>query len=349
MVGAAAHAGSDVSPPTRLNLPLVARRPAGRDFTRLILDAPSEWLSLPGQFVNILCESDPRAATASEGRPLDDGDAADWPQATGIELSRRWPVVRRPLSISRVRVAEGSGRGEAVLAKSVGEGSKRRRIRLELLVRTVGTGTRFLASRPVGTALDVVGPLGNHFTPPADDRTCILVGGGCGVAPLFGLADYLHALGKPVICVVGANTAAGLPLEFREPPEPTGERIAAATCVADFAGPGIRVILTTDDGSAGFRGTATEALDQYFRGDGAGSAVALYGCGPEPMLRALARLAGERRLDCQVSTEGFMGCGIGVCLSCARKRRDAASEKGWTLKLTCRDGPVVDATEIVWE
>jgi dihydroorotate dehydrogenase electron transfer subunit len=116
--------------------------------------------------------------------------------------------------------------------------------------------------------------------------------------------------------------------------------------VAEFAGSGAAVVLATDDGTAGFRGTATAALEQYFRSAWLGEPVALYGCGPEPMLRALVRLARERKFLCQVSLEGFMGCGIGVCLSCARKRLDPASEKGWTFKLTCRDGPVVDADDI---
>ena len=77
--------------------------------------------------------------------------------------------------------------------------------------------------------------------------------------------------------------------------------------------------------------------------------MAFYGCGPEPMLRALAGLAQRRQAPCQVSLEQFMGCGIGVCLSCVRKMRDPASEAGWTYRLTCRDGPVVDAADIVWE
>jgi dihydroorotate dehydrogenase electron transfer subunit len=317
--------------PGRRDLPLVDRRPVGRDYTRLLLEAPADWRSLPGQFVNILCESDGRSAIASEGRPLDVGDSAEggageWPVATGLELGRRWPVVRRPLSISRVVVSGG-------------------RLQLSLLVRTVGTGTLFVASRPVGATLDVVGPLGKPFTPPPDGRLCILVGGGCGVAPIFGLADYLHDLGNPVIGFFGAGTLEGLPLDFLQPPEATEHRIAMAQNVAEFADSGIPLVLATDDGTAGFRGTATAALEQYFRVAWLGEPVMLYGCGPEPMLRALVRLARERKLPCQVSLEGFMGCGIGVCLSCARKRSDPASEKGWTLKLTCRDGPVVDADD----
>jgi dihydroorotate dehydrogenase electron transfer subunit len=308
----------DASRPRRLDLRVAGRLPAGRDFTRLVLDAPADWLSLPGQFVNVLCESDARAVLASENRPLDDADAADWPQATGLELSRRWPLVRRPLSISRVRRAGGD-------------------VRLELLVRTVGCGTRWLANRAVGATLDVVGPLGNAFAPPADERLCVLLGGGCGMAPIFGLADALTDLGRKCVLILGARTVADVPLAL----DAGAERIAAAEC------PGADLRLATDDGSAGFRGTAVAALAALLDGEAAGRPVALYGCGPEPMLMALAQLAVARGLPCQVSLEGFMGCGIGVCLSCARKRRDPSNEKGWTLKLTCRDGPVVDARELV--
>ena len=76
--------------------------------------------------------------------------------------------------------------------------------------------------------------------------------------------------------------------------------------------------------------------------------LALYGCGPERMMRALARLAERRDAPCQVSLECFMGCGIGVCLSCAAKMRDPASEKGWTYRMTCQEGPVADARDVVW-
>lgn len=319
-----ANAQHPAAPPRRLDLALLERRPAGRDYVRLVLDAPPDWHSLPGQFINVLCESDPAAARASEGRTLDDADPADWPRTTGLELGRRWPFVRRPLSISRVLTGGG-------------------RVRLELLVRTVGSGTRFLATRPVGATVDVVGPLGNWFTPPPDDRLCVLVGGGCGLAPLFGLSDSLAGEGKRCAVVLGATSAGAIPVTRR------GTAGAGHEAVGEFAGSGVEAVLATDDGSAGFRGTAVAAVEAHLDGAWAGDAVALYGCGPEAMLRALTALAAARGLPCQVSLEGFMGCGIGVCLSCARKRRDAARSAGWTYRLTCRDGPVVDVREILWE
>ena len=93
----------------------------------------------------------------------------------------------------------------------------------------------------------------------------------------------------------------------------------------------------------------TDALKTYLAEARTSEPIVFYGCGPMPMLKALSATAQERRVPCQVSLERFMGCGIGVCLSCAMKRRDAASEKGWTYRLTCRDGPVVEAGEMIWD
>jgi dihydroorotate dehydrogenase electron transfer subunit len=330
MAGESVAGGSDVAAPRRLDLPLLARRPAGSSFVRLILDAPPDWDSLPGQFINALCESDPQAVMAAEGRVLDDAEGGEWPQTTGLELARRWPLVRRPLSISRVFRDAG-------------------RVRLDILVRAVGAGTQWLASRPVGATLNLVGPLGNHFTLPEGDRLCLLVGGGCGVAPIFGLADYLVALGRRSVAFLGAANIHKMPTTFRELPEPTHHAIALTDDVSEFAESETPTVVATDDGSAGYFGTASAALEEYLRTLWKGEPVALYGCGPMPMIRALGETARRRDLPCQVSLEGFMGCGIGVCLSCATKRHEPASEKGWTFRLTCRDGPVVDARDLVWE
>jgi dihydroorotate dehydrogenase electron transfer subunit len=321
---------SEVSPARRLDVPLLDRRDAGSEYVRLTLGMPADWVSRPGQFVNVRCESDARAAAAAERRPLDYEEGGEWPTATGLELGRRrWPVVRRPLSVSRRWAGDD-------------------RVRIEVLVRKVGTGTRWLAGRPVGVTLDVVGPLGNHFTPPEPDRLAVLVGGGCGMAPLVGLADWLADLGREAVLVAGAPTADQVPLAMDSRPEATDWRAAPCEVVAASEVP-VPTVLATDDASAGFAGTAVAAAERYIEQTAAGRAVALYGCGPEPMLRALADLARRRDVPCQVSLEEFMGCGIGVCLSCVRKMRDPATEAGWTYRLTCRDGPVVEATDIVWE
>jgi dihydroorotate dehydrogenase electron transfer subunit len=315
--------------PRRLDLPVMSRHETGHQFVRLSLAAPPDWVSLPGQFVNILCESDPQAATASEGRPVEE-EGDEWPVVTGLEISRRWPVVRRPLSISR-------------LSRQAG------RAWIEVLIRAVGPGSRFIQSRPVGSTVDLVGPLGNSFVAPDDDRLCILVGGGCGVAPIFGLADYLVARGKRVLSFFGASHAGDMPAKLLRTPQPTGDRAEATDLVGEFAEVGVPTVLATDDGSAGFRGTVTRALETWMNTQWKGEPLALFGCGPTPMLKALSDIARRTGMPCQLSLERFMGCGIGVCLSCATKRRSATSEKGWTFKLTCREGPVVDSNDMIWD
>jgi dihydroorotate dehydrogenase electron transfer subunit len=329
MPDAATNPESEVSPARRLDVPLLERRDAGAEYVRLVLGGPADWVSRPGQFINVRCESAPQAAAAAERRPLEYEEGGEWPVATGLELGRRrWPLVRRPISISRTR-AEGDG------------------VRIEVLVRKVGTGTHWLARRPVGVMLDVVGPLGNYFTPPEPDRLAVLVGGGCGMAPLVGLADHLADLGREAVLIVGAATAGQVPLAVEGDPEAEDWRAAPCTLVDGSEMP-VETVLATDDGTAGFAGTAVAAAERYLDQVAGGRAAALYGCGPEAMLRALADLARRREVPCQVSLEEFMGCGIGVCLSCVRKMRDPSSEAGWTYRLTCRDGPVVEAADIVW-
>ena len=238
-------------------------------------------------------------------------------------------MVRRPFSVSRI--ARDSGR-----------------VWIEVLVRAVGTGSRFIQARPVGSTVNLVGPLGNHFRAPDDDRLCILVGGGCGVAPDLRPGRLPGGRGKRCLCFFGASHSGDMPVRFLRPPQPTGERVEATDIVGEFAEVGVPTVLATDDGSAGFRGTVTQALEAWLQKAWTGEPLALYGCGPTPMLKALADVARQRRVPCQVSLERFMGCGIGVCLSCVTKRRDATSEKGWTFKLTCREGPVVDSNDMIW-
>jgi len=330
MPDAATNPEQEVSPARRLDMPLLDRRDLGGEHVRLVLGGPADWVSRPGQFINVRCGPAPQAAAAGQRRPLDYREGGPWPRAAGLELRRRrLPLVRRPMSLSRLR-AEADG------------------VRIEVLVRTAGTGTRWLAGRDVGSALDVLGPLGSHFTPPAPDRMAVLVGGGCGTAPLVGLADWLAALGREAVLLVGAATADRLPLALEGRPEATGKRPVPCAVVAESE-VRARTILATEDGSAGFAGTAVAAAERYLEREAAGRPVALYGCGPEPMLRSLAALARRREAPCQVSLEEYMGCGIGVCLSCVRKMRDPSSEAGWTYRLTCRDGPVVDAADIIWE
>jgi dihydroorotate dehydrogenase electron transfer subunit len=148
-----------------------------------------------------------------------------------------------------------------------------------------------------------------------------------------------------VVAFVGAKTARLLPFEghFEEMPEQVGPFIPA------FARFGIPSAVTTDDGSAGRRGFITERLAQWLDDQRGWSpeGTSIYACGPEAMLAATAQLAADRNIDCQVSMERRMACGIGVCQSCAIECRvEDATETVY--KLCCQDGPVFDARTVVF-
>jgi len=179
-----------------------------------------------------------------------------------------------------------------------------------LTAARVGPFTAAMHTLGVGDWLWLRGPLGRPFTLPRHHthQSLLLVGGGYGVAPLHFLAERALAAGWGASMVIGARTAADVVFAGR------------------FSALGVKVEITTDDGSLGQQGVATDAaarlLDER-------DFLALYACGPEPMLAAVERLAHSRNLPAQLSYERYMRCGFGVCGSCARH--------GW---LVCRDGPV---------
>lgn len=182
-----------------------------------------------------------------------------------------------------------------------------------LTIARVGPFSAALHALQIGDRLWIRGPLGHPFTLPDSrfpipDSRLLLVGGGYGVAPLHFLAECALAAGWGVSVVIGARTA------------------EEVIFVNRFTALGAQVTVTTDNGSLGLRGLATDAAAHLLdRGEYAG----LYACGPEPMLKAVEALAHAHRLPAQLSYEGLMRCGFGVCGSCARG--------GW---LVCRDGPV---------
>jgi dihydroorotate dehydrogenase electron transfer subunit len=182
-----------------------------------------------------------------------------------------------------------------------------------LTIARVGPFTTSVFTLDIGHRLWLRGPFGRPFTLPASpipntQYPLLLVAGGYGVAPLYFLAERALAAGWPLSVVVGARTAQDVIFEDR------------------FSALGAQVAVTTDDGSAGERGVATDVggrlLDR-------GEYRAIYACGPEPMLEAVQVLARRHKLPAQLSYERTMRCGFGVCGTCTRQ--------GW---LVCHDGPV---------
>ncbi len=220
-------------------------------------------------------------------------------------------ILRRPFSIARVR-------GDELL----------------LLYRIVGSGTEWMRERIPGDAVDAMGPLGTTFTPRPHARRVLLVGGGLGIAPLLGLAEALRRGGysNPMEALLGIRSA-------REQFGP------ALTEGVD----GLEWRLATDDGSAGFHGNVVQLLRtrlDELAGTEAARGLAIFAAGPEPMLEAAAQVCLPLNLDLQVSMEAHMGCGVGACRACGIVTwKDESRING----RVCCEGPVFDASEILWE
>lgn len=182
-----------------------------------------------------------------------------------------------------------------------------------LTVADVGPFTSALCTLEPGDRLWLRGPYGHGFD--LLGRRHLLVGGGCGVAPLALLAKLALSQGHVVIAALGARTADLLMLRWR------------------FEELGCRMIVATEDGSVGYHGTVLDAVQETLD-DRWPDAV--YACGPEPMLTSLARQAHELGLPCWVSMERVMKCGLGICGTCHLGDR-----------LVCRDGPVFEGGEML--
>lgn len=193
---------------------------------------------------------------------------------------------------------------------------------LRLVFQIRGEGTAWLAQVPEGGTLDVLGPLGHGFQFPSEANDPVFVGGGIGVPPLLEAAKQYK---EKATVILGFRNKDARILE------------------EDFHRLGCRVILTTDDGSAGQKGLVTAPLSQLAA---SGKADVIFACGPTPMLKGIASLAAEHKIPCQVSLEERMGCGVGACLVCACKVTRADAIGGYAH--VCKDGPVFRAEEVVW-
>jgi dihydroorotate dehydrogenase electron transfer subunit len=177
-----------------------------------------------------------------------------------------------------------------------------------LTVARVGPFTTAVCALEVGNAIWIRGPLGQGFALAEPQGALLLLGGGYGVAPIYFLAERALARGWEVSMVIGSQTSAEVLFTDR------------------FGSLDAQVVVATDDGSLGQQGLATDAAERLLE---QADYQALYACGPEPMLEAVASLAESHHLPAQLSYERYMRCGFGVCGSCA--------QEGW---LVCRDGPV---------
>jgi dihydroorotate dehydrogenase electron transfer subunit len=226
--------------------------------------------------------------------------------AVGGESSKM--ILRRAFAISRI--THGSASGGA----------------MELIVAPHGSGSRWLCAQPEGSDLDIVAPLGKAFGIPTSPVNALLVGGGYGSAPLFGLAEVLKARGCRVDMLLGASTGSKIyaPLE--------GKRSAST------------LKIYTEDGSMGERGRVTAPIPSLIE---QGSIDVIYSCGPMSMLRAISDLTTGTDVVHQCAVEESMACGIGICMTCVLPVK---GEDGTVSMLrSCIDGPVMDASTVAWD
>lgn len=185
---------------------------------------------------------------------------------------------------------------------------------LTLIYKTVGNGTEFMATLPVGSELDILVGLGNGFDLSKSGETPLLVGGGVGAPPMYNLCKRLIESGRKPTVLLGFRTA------------------EEAFYEKEFADLGADVIVVTEDGSMGEKGMVTDVIPgldySYF-----------YVCGPMAMLKAMS---GIMKTSGEYSFEQRMGCGFGACMGCSCKTKNG-------FKRICREGPVLSSEEIIWE
>jgi len=196
-----------------------------------------------------------------------------------------------------------------------------------LFLKGVGQGSRGLKEMGVGDLAQCLGPLGRPFSLPASEEEALMVAGGYGIAPFFMMSRELQNASSSGRVFYGGRTSGDI--QLREAFEALGMPLVAAT----------------EDGSVGFRGRVTEPLERHL--DSTRTAVRLYACGPDAMLRAVASIAERRGLACEVSLDPWMGCGVGTCLGCVvwiRRAEDAKPK----YRCACTEGPVFDSRVVVW-
>lgn len=195
------------------------------------------------------------------------------------------------------------------------------------LYKIVGPGTRILSEKKKGDKLDILGPLGRGFDTSSEKKgsKALIVSGGHGVAPLCYLAKNLIHKQVSVDFFIGACAKRHI----------VGKDEARKI--------GCKVRLATEDGSCGHEGYVTEALEKYLKQTtDSRQETTVFACGPKPMLKEVARIAKKHKIPAQISLDEYIACGIGACLGCAIKTKSG-------YKLVCKDGPVFNSEEIVWE
>ncbi len=229
-------------------------------------------------------------------------------------------VLRRPISIHSAN--SGSGEIELLFAiylplKSAPALSPLHQPENRIIK---SQGTKWLKKRKRGDSIEVLGPLGNGFRITDNSHNVLLIAGGIGIAPLRFLAEECTKREKNITILLGARDANGVYPAGRLPK-------------------GIKYIVATEDGSRGYKGIVTQLIPQHIS-----SSDQVFACGPVAMYQEISRKVKRYRWtqDFQVSLEVRMGCGFGACYGCSINTRQG-------IKRVCRDGPVFNINDIIWQ
>lgn len=197
---------------------------------------------------------------------------------------------------------------------------------MELIVAPHGQGSKWLCAQQEGAKIDIVAPLGTAFGIPTEPVPVLLVGGGYGSAPLFGLAEVLNARGCRVDMLLGASTGSKIyaPME--------GKRAVNS------------MRIYTEDGSMGQPGRVTEPIPEIIKDL---DIAVIYSCGPMAMLSAITKISDQYGVVHQCAVEESMACGIGICMTCVLP---VENEDGSISNVrSCIDGPVMDGSKVQWD
>lgn len=286
-------------------------------FYHLTLEFASEGAAafqdaLAGQFVEV--DLSHLALPANSGIGEDLADVAD-----------RQIILRRPFSFRDVSVQEDG------------------KVHVEILYCVLGPATLRMTTLSVGDRVSVIGPLGNGFSVAADKKVALLIAGGMGAPPLQHLAGCLKAEHSDmrVVAFAGARNYNDLPFTLLIDNE-------EGLFLHEFSRLRVESHIATDDGSAGFCGFVTDLVEKWL-GEHKLEAkdIVIYSCGPEGMLANVSKLAEKHQIDCQVSMERMMACGIGLCQSCVVPVKGEGGEEVY--RLCCKDGPIFDSKDVIFE
>lgn len=293
----------------------------------LLIDGFPE--AFPGQFLHL----GPEVDDIQQGRSASAAQAQWWPRPCE-------PLLRRAFSIAGLRRTSGG-------------------VELDVIYRVVGVGTGWMSRLRPRDHASILGPQGNRFPVPNNRRYAWLVAGGVGLPPLIWLGEELaglrissraNASPSDIVFLYGAQRASLAALQMDASTPPAADACTAHLSSIELAALGIPLVLSTDDGSLGFRGHVGQALDAYWQANPVpADQLVLYTCGPERMMAYVAKFAERIGALCFACVERSMACATGMCQSCVVPVNDPSDSEGWRYRLCCTDGPIFDSREIIWD